>query len=119
MSPWVRSRPAATTAHLLLSPAWSGRPSAALNTRDVARLVKRHTAAAGLPDDRRSPHVLRHTFCTHLADAGAPGEVIGELAGHAGIHTTMICTQINDSGLEGALPKAAAQRRGIGRLAAP
>lgn len=115
---WVRARPAAATAHLLLSLPRTGRPAAALSTRDVARVVERHAAAAGLPEDRRSPHVLRHTFCTHLADADVPVEVIGELAGHADIRTTMIYTQINDQRLEHHVATAAAQRTGIGRLAA-
>ena len=38
-----------------------------LGTRDIARIVARHAQAADPPEDRRSPHVLRHTFCTHLA----------------------------------------------------
>jgi integrase/recombinase XerD len=67
---WVKSRPAAPTEHLLLSLPRSGHPGP-LSTRDIARIVARHAAAADLPEDRRSPHVLRHTFCTHLADAGA------------------------------------------------
>ena len=40
------------------------------------RIVTQYAAAAGLPDDRRSPHVLRHTFCTHLANAGVAIDVI-------------------------------------------
>jgi site-specific recombinase XerD len=34
-------------------------------------------------------HVLRHTFCSHLAMRGAPAKVIQELAGHAHLTTTM------------------------------
>jgi site-specific recombinase XerD len=79
---WVKSRPTAPTEHLLLSLPRTGRPGP-LSTRDIARIVARHATAADLPDDRRSPHVLRHTFCTHLADAGADTAVIRELAGHA------------------------------------
>ncbi len=42
--------------------------------------------AAGLPD--RGPHVLRHTFCSHLAMAGKPAKAIQELAGHQSVTTT-------------------------------
>jgi hypothetical protein len=49
---------------------------------------------ADLPEDRRSPHVLRHTFCTNLADAGADAGTIREFAGHADIHTTTIYTAV-------------------------
>jgi len=53
---WVKSRPRAASEHLLLSLPRSGAPRP-LSTRDVARIVARHAAAADLPDDRRSPHV--------------------------------------------------------------
>jgi integrase len=74
-----------------------------LSTRDVARIVARHAAAAGVPEDRRTPHVLRHTFCTHLADADADVAVIRELAGHADIRTTTIYTAVSDARLEHAM----------------
>jgi integrase/recombinase XerD len=74
-----------------------------LTTRDVARIVGRYATAAGLPEDRRSPHVLRHTFCTHLADAGADTAVIRELAGYADIRTTTIYTAVNPDRLEHAI----------------
>ena len=34
-------------------------------------------------------HILRHTFCSHLAMQGAPARAIKELAGHANLSTTM------------------------------
>jgi len=98
---WVKTRPAATE-HLLLSLPRTGQSPRPLNTRDVARIVARH-AAAGLPEDRRTPHVLRHTFCTHLADAGADVGTIRELAGHADIRTTTIYTAVSDARLEQAI----------------
>jgi integrase len=43
---------------------------------------------AGLPVTGRI-HVLRHSFCAHLAMAGAPAKAIQELAGHADLTMTM------------------------------
>lgn len=114
---WVKSRPPAASEHLLLSLPRSG-PSGPLGTRDIARIVARHAAAADLPDDRRSPHVLRHTFCTHLADAETDTAVIRELAGHADIRTTTIYTAVNPSRLEHAVAERAQQARGARRAAA-
>jgi integrase/recombinase XerD len=55
--------------------------------------------------------VLRHTYCTHLAAAGAPVEVIRELAGHADIRTTMIYTAVDSDRLEQAVADAHSHRR--------
>lgn len=111
---WVRARPVAATEHLLLSLPRAGEPRP-LTTRDAARIVARHADAAGLPDDRRSPHVLPHTFCTHLADAGADTAVIRELAGHADIRTT-VYTAVNPSRLEDAVAERHERGRGLRRL---
>ena len=62
--------------------------------------------------------MLRHTFCTHLADAGADTAVIRELAGHADIRTTTIYTAVNPSRLENAVAERAQQSRGARRAAA-
>jgi len=115
---WVKVRPAAATEHLLLSLPRAGQPPRPLGTRDIARIVERYATAAGPPEDRRSPHVLRHTFCTHLADSGADTAVIRELAGHADIRTTTIYTAVSDARLEHAIEARSRQRRGARRAAA-
>ena len=115
---WVKARPAAASEHLLLSLPRTGQPPRALSTRDVARIVARYAEAAGLPEDRRTPHVLRHTFCTHLADAGADVGVIRELAGHADIRTTTVYTAVNDERLEDAIAERSRQRHGVRRAVA-
>jgi site-specific recombinase XerD len=108
--------PASETDHLLVSLTRAGRPPRPLTNRDVGRIVARHAERAGLPADRRSPHILRHTFCTHLADAGASVEEIRELAGHADIRTTTIYTAVNAQRLEQRVAAARGRRSGLARL---
>jgi integrase/recombinase XerD len=62
--------------------------------------------------------VLRHTFCTHLADAGADTAVIRELAGHADIRTTTVYTAVNPSRLERAIAERGRRNLGARRAAA-
>lgn len=64
-----------------------------LSARSVARLV-RSTAGPGV-----SPHTWRHTFATHLLEAGADLEVIRELLGHANVNTTAIYTHVTKTRL--------------------
>ena len=112
---WVRCRPTCAFDELLISLPRNGQQPRPLTVRDVTRLVTRYGALAGLPEDRRSPHVLRHTFCTHLANNDAPIDVIRELAGHADIRTTTIYTAVGDERLEDAIAGAARGRKGVGR----
>ena len=84
---WTQSRPEAASDHFFVSLA-RNRPPEPLVPRALNKLVGAYAERAGLPEDRRTPHVLRHTFCTLLADGGQGLEVIAELAGHADVRTT-------------------------------
>jgi len=64
-----------------------------------------------------APHVLRHTFCTHLADSGADVGTIRELAGHSDIRTTTVYTAVSTARLEDAVDERHRQRRGARRAA--
>jgi integrase/recombinase XerD len=77
----------------------TGRP---LERVAVWQLVKKHALAAGLlgPGRKVHPHVLRHSFATHLLAGGADLRVVQELLGHADIATTQIYTHVDSSRLK-------------------
>ena len=94
---WYTARPSAATDALFVSlrRRESARPEP-ISAGAVGDVVAKHAAVAGVRDDRRSAHALRHTFCTMLAERGVAMEVIRALAGHVDIRTTQIYVDVTD-----------------------
>ena len=64
--------------------------------RRVQRILVKYANIAGI-EKRVYPHLLRHTFATHLLDGGADLRVVQELLGHASLSSTQIYTHVSKS----------------------
>lgn len=84
-----------TSSHVFLSV--RGGP---LSTERVRSIVKQRASPAGIKTTMY-PHLLRHSFATHLLENGADLRVIQEMLGHADISTTQIYTHVDQKRLKG------------------
>lgn len=90
----------APTSPVLVNPDGSRMP-----VRAVQTMLKRYLALAGLPLDL-TPHKLRHSYATHLLNAGADLRLVQELLGHAQLATTQVYTHVSVARLKEIYAKA-------------
>jgi integrase/recombinase XerD len=70
-----------------------------LTTARIWQIVKKHAKRAGL-EKNIYPHLLRHSFATHLLSNGADLRIIQEMLGHADISTTQVYTHVDQQRLK-------------------
>ena len=99
--PFIKGRgkknglPARNATHSVAGgPLFIGHTGGKLTPRSIERLMKRYLIHANL-NPAVSPHALRHSFATHLLDAGADLRSVQELLGHASLSTTQIYTHVS------------------------
>lgn len=106
LSSWLSARTALAGPRADNQPAlFLNRHGTRLTSRSVGRLLEKYLAAAGL-DPQTSPHTLRHSFATHLLDAGADIRSVQELLGHRSLGTTQIYTHVTTGRLRESYHKA-------------
>ncbi len=93
-------------------PLFFGRAKGRLTTRTVQRVVKKYVTVSSI-DKRPTPHSLRHTFATHLLDAGLDLRAIQELLGHKNLSTTQRYTKVSLDGLIESYDKGHPRAKGI------
>ncbi len=91
---YLRIRSNRTSNNRPTAPFFINRDGGRLTSRSFQRFFKKYLMTAGLSPDM-TPHKLRHSFATHLLDAGADLRSVQELLGHANLSSTQIYTHIS------------------------
>ncbi len=82
-----------------------GKDGKPLEGGDIYNIVHKYMSEI-TEQNKRSPHVLRHSFATHLLDSGAGLREVGELLGHSSLSSTQIYTHVTIERLKEAYSKA-------------
>ncbi len=93
--PSLRAAPRAETDGLL----FLSRRGRRLTRDRIFRIVRSYAEQAGIPGGI-SPHILRHSFATHLLEGGADLRIVQELLGHRNVTTTEIYTHLDQTRLK-------------------
>nr|WP_255581672.1 tyrosine recombinase XerC [Cupriavidus sp. AU9028] len=116
--PWVRPAAGAEHAHALFLTARGLR----LSDRTVRARLKQQAIRAGVPADVH-PHMLRHSFASHVLQSSGDLRAVQEMLGHASVSTTQIYTSLDFQHLasvyDKAHPRAKARRADTGTQADP
>lgn len=97
---YISNRPANTAENIFINK--TGKP---LIARSVYNLVKKHLALV-TTIKKKSPHILRHSFATHLVNNGAELNAVKELLGHSSLAATQVYTHNSIEKLKEVFKKA-------------
>ncbi len=84
-----------------------GRP---LGRKRLDQLYRFYAGLAGLPQEKRHVHCLRHSIATHLLDAGQPMELVADLLGHKNLQSTQVYAKITPRRREAAFQEVERSR---------
>lgn len=102
---YLKLRPLRTDNNRHNAPLFVNRFGTRLTPRSFQRNLKNYLIFAGLPPDL-TPHKLRHSFATHLLDAGADLRSVQEMLGHKNLSTTQIYTHVSTEKMKDIYKKA-------------